>query len=208
MNELVGFFLWLHFWWLSAYFLTKEICLPEPDTNLGAKILGWGSAPLTEMGITLLLVPFLSRNDSTMLKFQVLREINFGHFEPQKSAILTILFKRQFLTFWNQPKLISRKIRVAGKWLNFHTVNPLDCFLVSRWKRLAFNRQLPNMTSLIRLVQEKVDPWGAIFSKSATLSSWNSSQPQFLGGKSYFRQKNHHFYCREGLWARRYTIIF
>ena len=32
------------------------------------------------------------------------------------------LLKRQFLTFWNQSKLISHKIRVAGKLLNFQTV--------------------------------------------------------------------------------------
>ena len=30
--------------------------------------------------------------------------------------------KWQFFTFSNQPKLISRKFRVAEKWLNFHTV--------------------------------------------------------------------------------------
>ena len=30
--------------------------------------------------------------------------------------------KWPFLTFSNQPKLISRKIRVAGKLLNFHAV--------------------------------------------------------------------------------------
>ena len=32
-DELVVF-LWLHFWWLSAYFPTKEICLPELDIDL------------------------------------------------------------------------------------------------------------------------------------------------------------------------------
>ena len=33
------------------------------------------------------------------------------------------IVKIEIFTFWNQPKLISRKIRVAEKWLNFHTVN-------------------------------------------------------------------------------------
>ena len=32
------------------------------------------------------------------------------------------LVKPQFLTLWNQPKLISRKIRVAEKLPNFHTL--------------------------------------------------------------------------------------
>ena len=36
---------------------------------------------------------------------------------PQK------LLKWQFLTFWNQPKSISRKIRLARKLQNFHTVS-------------------------------------------------------------------------------------
>ena len=74
---------------------------------------------------------------------QILREINFGHLDAPNTAILTIwpvlnlefvrifdisksenfsksknsnpskLLKRQFLNFWNQPKLISRKIRVV-----------------------------------------------------------------------------------------------
>ena len=86
-----------------------------------------------------------------MWKFQILREINFGHFEAPKSTILTIwaainfefwdishfqvwifvknqnskppkLLKLQFLTFWNLPKLISRKVIVAGKLLHFHTM--------------------------------------------------------------------------------------
>jgi len=61
-----------------------------------------------------------------------LREINFGWFQ-WKTAISTILdalnfdfsknwLKWQFSTFWNQPKVISRKIRVIGKLLNLHTV--------------------------------------------------------------------------------------
>ena len=77
---------------------------------------------------------------------QILREINFGHFEGLKTAILTIsvfnfwqfcdIFKIQkiknqslqnswnnsFWIFCNQPNLISRKIRVAGKLLDFRTV--------------------------------------------------------------------------------------
>ena len=33
------------------------------------------------------------------------------------------LLKLQLLTLWNRPKLISHKITVAKKWLNFHTVD-------------------------------------------------------------------------------------
>ena len=39
----------------------------------------------------------------------------------QNSELLKWL-KWQFLTFWNQPNLISRKIRQIEKVLNFHTV--------------------------------------------------------------------------------------
>ena len=48
--------------------------------------------------------------------FQVCNISKNENLEPSK------LLKRQFLTFRNQPKLISRKFRVAEKWLNFHTV--------------------------------------------------------------------------------------
>ena len=35
------------------------------------------------------------------------------------------MLQQQLLTFWNQPNFISRKIRVAGKMLYFHTMeNP------------------------------------------------------------------------------------
>ena len=81
---------------------------------------------------------------------QILHEINFEHFEAPKTAILIIwaalnfefleflhIFKCEILKkskfkaslFWRffnlpeiQPKLISRKIRMAEKLLNFHTV--------------------------------------------------------------------------------------
>ena len=82
-------------------------------------------------------------------EYQILCEINFGSFEAPKTAILTNWaalnfdsfwhfqvwnfsknqyakppkwLKWQFLTLWNQLKLIWRKIRVAGKLLNFITV--------------------------------------------------------------------------------------
>ena len=45
-----------------------------------------------------------------------------SNFSTNQSSKPLKLLKRQFLTFWNQPKLISRKIRVAGKLLNFHNV--------------------------------------------------------------------------------------
>ena len=52
---------------------------------------------------------------------------NFWHFHvwnvsKNQESKLQKLLKRQFLTFWNHPKLISRKIRVAEKLLNFHNV--------------------------------------------------------------------------------------
>ena len=51
---------------------------------------------------------------------------NFWHIQVSNSknqdSKPTELLKRQILTFWNQQKLISRKIRVHGKLLNFCTV--------------------------------------------------------------------------------------
>ena len=80
----------------------------------------------------------------------ILREINFGWFQKVKNYHFWRLWisiwrqisrlqmskiaknwknlellkwsKWHFLTFWNQPKLISLKIRMAGKWLNCHSV--------------------------------------------------------------------------------------
>ena len=78
----------------------------------------------------------------------ILREINFNWFQRVKNCIQyfwILIFgqflifsnmefpknqdskppkwiKWQFLTFWNQPKLISRKMTVAGKLPNFHNV--------------------------------------------------------------------------------------
>ena len=57
----------------------------------------------------------------------ILREIDFGYFEAHKTAILSILaaskmVKIAVFDLLKQPKLISRKIRVAGKLLNFHIV--------------------------------------------------------------------------------------
>ena len=94
---------------------------------------------------------------------QILREINFGHFEAPKNVILTIwaasnfeffcevlsfssveflekikiqcfqnCFKKQYLLFWNQQKLFSRKIREPGKLListqwSIYSQSQLDC---------------------------------------------------------------------------------
>ena len=74
----------------------------------------------------------------------ILRETTFGNFENPKTVILyhfspsefCILpknqtskpsrsLKWQFLTSWNQSKLISPKIRVPWKLLNFHTVRKI-----------------------------------------------------------------------------------
>ena len=48
--------------------------------------------------------------------------------------------KWQVLTPWNWSKLISRKIRVAGKLLNFHTVISEFCKENNFWQRLIFSR--------------------------------------------------------------------
>ena len=51
---------------------------------------------------------------------------NVWHFKceffPKNKIQSPKIAKRQFLTFWNPPELISRKIRAAVKLLNFHTV--------------------------------------------------------------------------------------
>ena len=46
--------------------------------------------------------------------------------------------KKQFLTIWNYPKMISRKTKIWEAWilLNFHTVSCQFCFHVkSGWRR-------------------------------------------------------------------------
>ena len=60
---------------------------------------------------------------------QILHEIEFGHLEDPNTAILNILeaLNFKFLGFFSYfqcrfPYLISRKIRMAGKLLNFHAV--------------------------------------------------------------------------------------
>ena len=128
VNEWVGwfFFLWLHFWWLSAYFLTKEICLPETDTDLGAKILGWKC-------------------------------------------------------LWNGNHSSSGSSSVS-KWSSGR-------FLVSRWKRLAFNRQLQNMTSLMRCFRKKKWPLRSHIFKICKIIFWNSSLNFWMEEAVYFKNK-------------------
>ena len=59
-------------------------------------------------------------NFRQLLIFSNVKFVQKSKFKAQK------LLKQPFLTFWIQPKLISRIIRVAGKLLNFHTVeNPV-----------------------------------------------------------------------------------
>ena len=48
--------------------------------------------------------------------------------------------KMVVLTFWNQRKLISRKINVAGKLLNFHTVSQKLLFFHFLLKRRKFRQ--------------------------------------------------------------------
>ena len=52
---------------------------------------------------------------------------NFSHFQEwnffkNQNSKPSKLLKQHYSTFWNQTKLISCKIRVAAKLLNFHTV--------------------------------------------------------------------------------------
>ena len=58
----------------------------------------------------------LSSSEWELLTFSKVNFFQKSKFKASK------LLKWQCLTFWNQPKLISHKIRVAGKWLNFLTV--------------------------------------------------------------------------------------
>ena len=70
-----------------------------------------------------------------------------GIFDNFKCEILpkikpSKMLKWHFLTFWYQVKLISRKIRVVGKWLNFQTVQCLD---LERCKSDALVILIPNL---------------------------------------------------------------
>ena len=56
------------------------------------------------------------------LNFPELKFANNQNTTPLKRS------KWQFLTFWNQQKLISRKIRVTGKLLNFHIVQSIEFY--------------------------------------------------------------------------------
>ena len=71
-------------------------------------------------------------------------------------------FKWHFLTLWTQPKLISRKIRVAGKLLTFHAVEyPQSKFLIKRPRSVA-------------------DLLSTLFSPHQDLLFWQSYQRWFL----------------------------
>ena len=50
---------------------------------------------------------------SIMNFWELLTFLSVKHFQKSKFKALKIV-KKQFLTFWDKPKLISRKIRVAG----------------------------------------------------------------------------------------------
>ena len=72
---------------------------------------------------------FLSPKNSLLIIWAALNfdcwHFQVWFFPPQKnqnSKPAKLLKQQQFLTFKNQPELISRKIRVAEKWLNFNTV--------------------------------------------------------------------------------------
>jgi len=56
-----------------------------------------------------------------ILTIQDALNLIFWYFHIWDSKLLRLV-KWQFLTFWNQPKLISHKIRVAEKCISFHTV--------------------------------------------------------------------------------------
>ena len=112
---------------------------------------------------------------------QILREINFGYLKPQRTAILTIpaavnfeflgilafstvkfpksqnsklpkLVKWQLLTYWNQPRLISRKIRGAGKLLNLSTVPKVMSTTV------LVQKAFPKVYSVIQTIYELPKP--------------------------------------------------
>ena len=69
-------------------------------------------------------VPFLANWAGLKFGFleTVCRHFQVWNFSKHQNSNPPKLLKRQFLTFRNQLKLISRKIRLAGKLLNFHTV--------------------------------------------------------------------------------------
>ena len=81
---------------------------------------------------------------------------NFWHckvwdFSWNQNSKTTKLLKQQFLTFWNHPKLISRKIRVAGILLNFHTVEyPRSKFLNRLLRTVEFAKFSLFHTYLLR----------------------------------------------------------
>ena len=58
-------------------------------------------------------------------------------FHKNKNSKPPKWLKWLFSTFWNQLRLLSFKIRVEGKLLNFHTVQKKSTFIV--WKLMNFS---------------------------------------------------------------------
>ena len=67
---------------------------------------------------TAILIIWAALDFKIFWKFWQLQVWNFSKSQNSKPPKL---LEWQFLTFWNQPKLISHKIRVAGRLLNFHS---------------------------------------------------------------------------------------
>ena len=68
-------------------------------------------------------LPFWPYEQLWILNFRMLLTISSVKFQKKnQNSNSPKWLKWQFWTFWNQPKLISCNIGVAGKLLNFHTV--------------------------------------------------------------------------------------
>jgi len=69
------------------------------------------------------------------------------YFQTKTKFKASKIVKWQFLALWNQPKLISRKIRVAGKFVNFNTVEYIQSKFPIRL--LQISSKMNNFNGLI-----------------------------------------------------------
>ena len=105
-------------------------------------------------------LPFWPFVDLWILNFWIF--LTFSKFKATK------IVKWQLLTFWNQPKWISCKIRVAGTLLKFLTVkNPQSKFPI-RLLRSVLYLQLIYVYSLFHFLSRYL-------MEKRTMSTWNAN---------------------------------
>ena len=105
------------------------------------------------------------------------------------------------LTFWNHPELISRKIRVAVKLLNFHSVEYPPKFPI----------RLPRSVIFFYLIYSKINPFllSKFWSKAVLkILIWNqSSVKSFMNIK---KKKTSKWISKEGtslfIWEESFSI--